>query len=801
MIQHYAHDMRNGAHLSKSQNPMFFPRRILFCRRLAALLVLLMFLAGSAAFAEVVPCSIEGSTSGSEITATVVPPGEVPLFLICTNSQTPPKVINLILSDFWNETGSVHVELMLPPGSQPTTTNGPLSLPFATVVLFRLRVQALPSEAKYSGRLVITADGKDPVVTRLTLTRGAPTGTLIADAPSAPLQISRTLSGSLNEPSFSVSLREKSGQIGLDGIRVRLEQVSKQPGNGFSIGKNVAFTVNGVPVSDLDVWPPTQAESYRSFAAGGQTVVGITLLNLEPGEYNAVLRFQATNSTTDDAQKVPIVVQVRGSIWWAIFWLLVAVAFSFFATKVLTSMRHRFNFLSRIRDLRPPWLSQEPSVLPVVWVRAVLKESEDLSRRFWLTGADLIDARVNQASAMIGLLSRVRDMRDQLKGTGLPRLPRIRAIAALGQIVAGLDDVPLNDAALTDANGKLTAFGNWVQPSTMTDCYWTTVCAEAVKLGHELALEEVTDQDGRAVMTELATVVKATLQQRPSDLDGMMAVERRYAALKILWQWHDSDRFGAFVSLVRCPPQTQQAVPSRTPDSASTSTTVTKDIDDAVLHQLFDLADRSTWELLKQAVSNGSVALVPPLSDGIQPLGAYDPLKFEIHTGDHRIDHAFLFKHALTFEWTFHLQFTRQWLRIRGASKTMLLNPTTSEPRVVQYFPRAGNVTAKVMITNAAGESLELENMDLSRGSMAIIASPDFGIFRGLANVEKISWALSAAVAIVTGLSMFYFKGSTFGSFQDYLTLFLWGAGVDQGKNFLQALQGYSAPPVKAAQS
>ena len=55
------------------------------------------------------------------------------------------------------------------------------------------------------------------------------------------------------------------------------------------------------------------------------------------------------------------------------------------------------------------------------------------------------------------------------------------------------------------------------------------------------------------------------------------------------------------------------------------------------------------------------------------------------------------------------------------------------------------------------------------------------------------SWAIAAGLAaVVTGLSMFYFKGSTWGSYQDYLSLFLWGAGVDQVKTFLQSLQASS---------
>ena len=48
-------------------------------------------------------------------------------------------------------------------------------------------------------------------------------------------------------------------------------------------------------------------------------------------------------------------------------------------------------------------------------------------------------------------------------------------------------------------------------------------------------------------------------------------------------------------------------------------------------------------------------------------------------------------------------------------------------------------------------------------------------------------------------LKAFIEQGSRFlkpvfvGSLQDYLTLFVWGASIDQGKNFLQSLGAYAA--------
>jgi hypothetical protein len=65
-------------------------------------------------------------------------------------------------------------------------------------------------------------------------------------------------------------------------------------------------------------------------------------------------------------------------------------------------------------------------------------------------------------------------------------------------------------------------------------------------------------------------------------------------------------------------------------------------------------------------------------------------------------------------------------------------------------------------------------------------------IYHAFQGVEIISWAIAGVVAIATGLTTYFFGTPTFGSPKDYLTLFLWGAGMDQGKNFLQSLQSVS---------
>ena len=58
------------------------------------------------------------------------------------------------------------------------------------------------------------------------------------------------------------------------------------------------------------------------------------------------------------------------------------------------------------------------------------------------------------------------------------------------------------------------------------------------------------------------------------------------------------------------------------------------------------------------------------------------------------------------------------------------------------------------------------------------------------------SWALAALVALATGLSTLYFKGTSWGSFQDYVTMFLGGVGVDQGLAFTRLDAAFSCTPL-----
>jgi hypothetical protein len=121
------------------------------------------------------------------------------------------------------------------------------------------------------------------------------------------------------------------------------------------------------------------------------------------------------------------------------------------------------------------------------------------------------------------------------------------------------------------------------------------------------------------------------------------------------------------------------------------------------------------------------------------------------------------------------------------------LTVTSTEPQVAQYVSRPGTVDATVTISykNHVAETIG------SAGLVRVRRSREFGLFAS-ALATGITFVLVVAGSVVTGIKAFALA-PTFGSLQDYITLFTWGVGLDQGRNFFQSL-GLHAPDAPARQ-
>jgi hypothetical protein len=465
-----------------------------------------------------------------------------------------------------------------------------------------------------------------------------------------------------------------------------------------------------------------------------------------------------TGMKPDTAKKITFS-NARDSVWLASLALVLGLVVSFVVTKILTGQRRRLGLLEQIHDLKVSKGGTLPPLPAVVWVDAVLSLSRRLSSQFWLTGADIIDTRVNGVRSTVGLLKQVRELVAGLQQS-LDKLLFGRATEAIFRVVSELGAEVPDDTAATRIKTELTAFNDWLQSATFPAAFWNTIQPSLLALQRDIAAGVPPDAR-KAAIDPLKALLDAALTDPPLAPRDPVAIYRNYARLRILWDARtDND---LFPKLIANPP----------PDLA----------------ECFRLADDRDWNRLKAA--HDSLTIQMPATSDPDGLEAFTPLPFSV-AAPGAVGHSFLFRHKVEFAWQFTQAPDLKWHEKARGRKPQPVNlaPTTMGPSVIQYFPRRGQVEVSVKLSYE-GDSFTLNPVP----GPNIQDSSDFGLLDAFGRVEVVSWMVAAGAALATGLGTYYYKNPTFGSYQDYLALIMWGAGMDQGKNFLQALQAVSPQP------
>jgi hypothetical protein len=202
------------------------------------------------------------------------------------------------------------------------------------------------------------------------------------------------------------------------------------------------------------------------------------------------------------------------------------------------------------------------------------------------------------------------------------------------------------------------------------------------------------------------------------------------------------------------------------------------------LDYLFRMVDQHFWDT---ALTNAAAAgeIVPKMNAvGNEKLQTYEVVEMDLvaesELGVPRIRH-----HPLRIGW--HITPPDG-----GARRT-----ETNDLTLVQYFPKAGSVTVE-----AAFHWLDKEiklTPPLPALSFTVHQNPEYGKRWRLTKewTEYAAIAVAALFAIVTAMGAQY--DSTFGTFSQYLTMFIWAAGAGTGGNLFSQLGATSAPGGVAA--
>jgi hypothetical protein len=644
------------------------------------------------------------------------------------------------------------------------------------VMTLKLKVPELLTAGKYSGHLVVVQEDQKRqtysiVLTRATAQRPAqltvdPKSILICHTkwwvpwPGLPTRLKEP-------PSFTVFVRNPSPEWQARGVFLRLLEVTTPEGANFDPRKNLTFTWNDQKADDL--WrspsPEDTDASQHVIAPNQQAEIGGEFRGLAPGEYTLKVGLAATNAVPETEQQMTLKVRVRHCVIGAGVVLLLAIAVSFIATKGLEAQRRRIAVLKKISELRPPWLREEPPTAPVVSVRAILRQAEDRNKSWYsaLFGPDVVSDRVNKAERVLGILRRMHQIREQINKWDQPIMIRYRAEKQLTEITADLDSETVNEKSATEIERKLDELAEWFNRDKLFDLYWADVKKRIDSLLCQAKPEEFPEKKHRDVVVKL----REQIGQQPGKLDLTEAVkiDEDYAKLKILWecqQDNDSEPLDQLVALLH-----DDQCPS--------------------INNFFKERDEIAWKRLKKAYEEEGkewLKFTSPQESTIYPIRTYELFQFEVESIPRNLGNNYLFRSGLEYHWSLDLEIRTWWKFWKGARTEKLTRPQTKEPRLVQYVPRKGKLHVSVKLCHNSDCSTEVKMKE----PLPIKKSSDFRWIGAFRFVEVTALAIATLFALISGLQTYYIGKPSFGSMVDYVTLFIWGAGVDQAKNFIQHL-------------
>jgi len=614
----------------------------------------------------------------------------------------------------------------------------------------RLKIPALSQPGKYSGTLTMLRDGKHQHTDRLVLTRAVVQrpATITADW-KTPTVHERTFSFAHNPATFSLQVRNTSDEWRADGIFLRLLDVTAPAGTNFDAARNLKLTWNGQDAGDLWRSPPADGGT-RSIAPSQQVEIGGQVRDLAPGEYTVKIGLGAANATVQgDQQPVTLKLFVRHGVELPLTVLILAILLSYVATKGLEAQRRRGAALAKVDEIRRGTRLQERSLMPAVAARALLDQAEARNKSFLdsLFGHDTTSALLAKAELLYRILERAELLRLRIESAPwTTMMMRHRARKRLSRTTGSINPERMDEKEATRLEAELAELEKWLDPKSSTALYLADFRGDIESLLAQ-AIPEALPVPKDLVLGLRSKIATRIGSNSPSteDLEDM---ERAYVNLKILWERRgDREASQQLSDLLQQHPET-------------------------TAEEFFKQADDVVWRKLETATFEFTL----PRVNEVEPQHAHELIRFEVAPGDRSLGNNFLFKHGITYRWALYLQDRH--------GRRQFADETTTEPCIVQYAPRRGKLTGKVELTHEGKPASKHATL----APMTIVKSSDYSALSILRSADLAALLIAVLFATVTGLATYYFGDHDFGGISDYIALFVWGAGVDQTKNFIQQL-------------
>jgi hypothetical protein len=743
-----------------------------------------------------------GANSANDALSTPVQSGSLALdmYLQVDKALKEPQQAKLAVTNFLAQTPPAEVvaaTVRLVGSSDKTSDDGPVQVSLAASDLLHIKLSGsrLRPSTTYKGWLFIAA-GQQSNRWELTLTTGGrgvlavdPIGTqkFVTFPPCAwILWLSRLDICGSSMGNFSVTLRDKSEGGPYHRVRVRFEAsgaaASKAITSNFSLDTFSFWeSTNGkLQRTDLEQREskiagsakPEEARNTVNLDYRGQRTLLAGLAPLGPGEYSGALRFSADESSDDAADaKLPLTIQVRHHWVLPVLVILFGSLVGWFSSKYVVAvrkarelarqigeLRRRSEYLARPTMPRTGWeFSSEATSYGLARVRVILSQVAQLASSGLpiLVREEEIQQQRRDAEQRLAALESLHETRLRVQRAADDRPA---AQLALGRLLRSATDL-LERPAFTQAHQE-----NFTKLLQAAEAWLAAETAEAKyreALVNRRRSQEVPELGLVQVLPEGAPI----RQQLLALLDKCPTAEIIASQATVAAKLTEYDQTIAKIVLLW-----------RERDAAWADSLAAKCAEGAPLVALFRVVDLNVWEKLATAEQAGQLQIERD-STIQESVESYDLVEVHLKTNDADLHPARIRYHPLRVGW-----------RIVPSDQNVRRTETDGLD-LVQYFPLPGEVKVNAVL-RWEGREIPLKK-DLS---FRVVPNPDYRT-RQILSGGFIEWAviaIAAGFALATAMSTQY--DSTFGSFGQYLTLFLWAAGAGTGGNMFKELGTTSAP-------
>jgi hypothetical protein len=488
---------------------------------------------------------------------------------------------------------------------------------------------------------------------------------------------------------------------------------------------------------------------------GEYFLITMELKNIKVGKRTLKLAFTASNASFANAPVLTINITRKDHWGWAVAVIVGAIIFTLVTKKFVAIRDSRIAIRKRAQKINNSLSDQIPYNMAKIRVKRIIKMAEEISKKSF-SKFEECNYDLATAEQITKFLQRTTEIYNKIEKR--PHgMHRNRVMKNYDRLLVTLSQIEFNEANIEKMDKKITELESWfVSLEVFKEKYNEDLDIDIQLFMDRFDIDQFDKKD-----TEIQVLYDEAMDKRSDKR------EEAYAVLKVLWE-NRRETNGAYKEIY----QTYLEY---------------KDVED-VLQKI----DSLNWERLKQASVANKIEFINPRNSG-DPFETFQGINFEIEPLNPDVGDNYLFKHGIKYHWSIDIQedkikwweLLKYWRYLKQKpEKEKKLSTVSCEPKIRQFSPLKGSLKARVELWYK-DQSFEVKLQE----PILIAQSTSTQISTSTRINDVISTLAAMAIGILTGITSYYLNQEVFGTAEDYILLFLWGAGIEQGTSFLTYLK------------